>query len=191
MRKSVVSTAQDFVNVLDIRGNCLYTADGWEMAYIRLSPVSVDLMSEDEKIRFSRKLAANLGSEREPFKLLCVSRSVDISALTQEYADISRKLKEPILTDILSREARHISEKAISGNMNERQFYICVWRKGGDILKRVNDLAKKFEDGGVNCRILDEREIVRLCNMVTNPAYVHTEGLSEIKHSIPMIMEVS
>ncbi|GHU90779.1 hypothetical protein FACS1894202_11140 [Clostridia bacterium] len=191
---SVASTAQEFVGVRDIRGESLYTSDGHVVAYIRLSSMSVELMSEREKVRFTEQLTGALSSEREPFKLLCVSRSVDISTLTQEYAELAALSDNPIHREILRRETKSISEYSLSDDVSERQFYICVWRKtdNGGIVKRANELAEKFSINGVNCSVLKEREIVRLCNMVTNPAYVHIEDVTNsFTASIPFLKGVS
>lgn len=42
-------TAQQFVNVQDIRDNFLYTQDGWLLCYLRIFPISLDLLSNTEK----------------------------------------------------------------------------------------------------------------------------------------------
>ncbi|WXR60950.1 hypothetical protein WG909_11695 [Peptostreptococcaceae bacterium AGR-M142] len=62
----------------------------------------------------------------------------------------------------------------------ERQFYIMIWDKyhenvERDILKETMEFVGKFESGNIRCEILKEQEIVRLCNLVNNPAYVGLE----------------
>src|SRR5690348_11478834 len=79
-------TAQQFVNVRDIQGNFLYTQEGWSLCYLRLFPISLDLLSAAEKRLLINKLTAELSSIRFPFKFLAVSRPVDISPLISELA---------------------------------------------------------------------------------------------------------
>lgn len=61
-------TAQQFVNVHDIRGNFLYTQDGYLLCYLRIYPISLDLLSPSEKRLLINKLTAELSSVRFPFK---------------------------------------------------------------------------------------------------------------------------
>jgi hypothetical protein len=77
-----------------------------------------------------------------------------------------------------------MSNYAISGDVVERQFYIMIWDKyqenaERDILKETIEFVGKFESENIRCEILIEQEIVGLCNLVNNPAYVGVE--EEIK----------
>lgn len=42
-------------------------------------------------------------------------------------------------------------------------------------MKECREFVSKFESGNIRWEILKEREIVRLCNLVNNPAYVQAE----------------
>ena len=42
-------TANEFVNVKDIRGSFLYTRDGMALAYLKIFPISTELFSKNEK----------------------------------------------------------------------------------------------------------------------------------------------
>ena len=44
-------TANEFVNVKDIRGSFLYTRDGMALAYLKIFPISTELFSKNEKRR--------------------------------------------------------------------------------------------------------------------------------------------
>ncbi len=41
-------TANEFVNVKDIRGSFLYTRDGMVLAYLKIFPISTELFSKNE-----------------------------------------------------------------------------------------------------------------------------------------------
>lgn len=57
-----MQTAQEFVQVQDIHGNFLHTQDGWLMSYVRIFPISLDLLSSSEKQMLISKLTAELSS---------------------------------------------------------------------------------------------------------------------------------
>ena len=44
-----IQTANEFINIKDIKGRILYTIDNHIFSYIRLWPISVDLLSDNEK----------------------------------------------------------------------------------------------------------------------------------------------
>lgn len=175
------NTAQDFVNVIDIKDNFLYTLDGYIMTYIRIHPISIELLSDKEKESLCNNLTAELSGINRPFKFLAVSRPVDISLLLEEYTNLISGTENHIQKALLRNEIYQINEFALSGDVVERQFHIILWEKFSegiehDLLKHTQELIKSFESTGIKCDILESHEIVRLCNLINNPSY---EGISE------------
>ncbi|WP_025845251.1 hypothetical protein [Paenibacillus ehimensis] len=173
-------TAQQFVNVQDIRGNFLYTQDGYLLCYLRIYPISLDLLSSSEKRLLINKLTAELSSVRFPFKFLAVSRPVDISPLISELTSLL-PTADPKQKELLRQEILEMNTFALSGEVVERQFYLMLWqhRETGverDLLEKAKRLVQHFEDGQVQVQILKQQDIVQLCNLVNNPAYTHLES---------------
>lgn len=168
-------TANEFVNVKDIKDRFLYTRDGQIIMYIKINPISIDLFSEREKKQLNKTLTAELSSEQKPFKFLAVSRPVDISPLINEYTQIILSTSDQKQKDLLRNEMLVMSNYALSGDVVER-----------DLSKRCYEFVSKFESGSIGCEILKEQEIVRLCNLVNNPAYFNIED-SELKATILLL----
>jgi len=173
-------TAQEFVNVKDIHDKFLYTRDGQVIAYLKINPISIDLFSEMEKEQICRVLTAELSSIQKPFKFLAVSRPVDITPLVNEYTALLAETTDQRQKELLRNEMMVMSNYAVSGEVVERQFYIMLWtrfRAGieQDLLKECREFCNKFESANIGCDIIKEHEIVRLCNLVNNPAYTHLE----------------
>lgn len=184
-------TAQQFVNVRDIQGHFLYTLDGWILSYIRLFPISLDLLSLAEKRLLIRKLTAELSSIRYPFKFLAVSRPVDISPLI---SDLSSLLPSADVTqkELLRQELMEMNALALSGEVVERQFYVSLWQRQEtgaerDLLDKAKRFVQHFEDAGVQAQLLKQQEIVRFCNLVNNPAYSHLDQ-AEPEEAIPFLL---
>ena len=78
---SDMDTAQAFINVMDIKDQCLYTLDGCVMTYIGITPISTELLSEKEKAHLEISITAEFRNLNKPFKFIAVSRPIDISAL--------------------------------------------------------------------------------------------------------------
>lgn len=173
-------TAQAFVNVMDIRDKFLYTIDGKVIVYIQITPIDINLLSQREKRNKSRTLTAEFSGERKPFKLLAVPRPADVSTLLNEYQNILSSTSDPIQKELLRNEMLSVSNFALSGEVVERQFYVMLWENyeegiERDILKRAMEFISRFEGSGIKCSILTENKIVRLCNLVNNPAYANFE----------------
>ncbi|MBF8982591.1 hypothetical protein IZY60_03470 [Lutibacter sp. B2] len=186
-------TANEFINVKDIKDRFLYTRDGQIIMYIKINPISIDLFSDTEKDQMCRALTAELSSTRKPFKFLAVSRPVDISPLINEYTQLLSETNDQKQKELLRNEMMVMSNYAISGDVVERQFYIMLWDQyqeniEKDILKECREFVSKFESGNVRCEILKEKEIVRLCNLVNNPVYIQVED-GEFERTIALVKE--
>lgn len=185
-------TANEFVNVRDISGKFLYTRDNMVLAYLRIMPISIDLFSKSEKQQIVRQLTANLSSADYPFQLIAVSRPVDISPLLSELSDTLTACGDGKQKELLKQEMVEMSSFALSGDVVERQFYLKIWDKAHEntereLLQKLKYLEGYFSDVGVRSEILEQQDIIRLCNLINNPSYVHLED-SDAEPAIPMIV---
>ena len=186
-------TAQDYVNVKDIKDKFLYTRDEKIISYIQINPIDINLLSKREKQTLARTLTAELTSERKTFKFIAVSRPVDISPLLTEYQNIISNITNQKQKELLRHEMYSISNFALSGEVVERQFYIMLWEDyeegiERDILKRAMEFSSKLESSSIKCNILTENKIVRLCNLINNPAYTNIEDTS-FEPTIPFLKD--
>lgn len=184
-------TANEFVNVRDISGKFLYTRDNMVLAYLRIMPISIDLFSKSEKQQIVRQLTANLSSADYPFQLIAVSRPVDISPLLSELSDTLTACGDGKQKELLKQEMVEMSSFALSGDVVERQFYLKIWEKANEntereLLQKLKYLEGYFSDVGVRTEILEQQDIIRLCNLINNPSYVHLED-SDTEPVIPMM----
>lgn len=188
-----MQTAQQFINVRDIKDKYLYTKDGLVLTFLRIHSISIDLYSKSEKNTLIKLLTAELSDIQYPFKFMAVSRPVDISPLISDMQSMLKNADDK-RKELLRQEILQMSSYALSGEIVERQFYISVWEKQEDgaekdLLKRASLLAEKFTTNGIGCDVLAEKEIVRLLNLVNNPSYTHLED-TEFEASIPTLEKV-
>ena len=177
-------TAQEFTNVLNIQNNSLYTRDGYVIGYIKILPVSVGLLSKREKETLVKQLTAELSVEKEPFHFLAISRPVDMQPLLESYAHLRNETSDPYRRELLRKEMENV----------ERQFFFYFSMKAAedverDLKKRISEFAEHFEAVGIKTEILKDQDIVRLCNLVNNPAVVSIED-EMTDASIPILKGV-
>ncbi len=88
-----------------------------------------------------------------------------------------------MVKDILKNEIKVVHDLSSSGDVVQRQFYFMLWETyeegiEADLLKRINDFKNKFVTCRLSGEVLKQQEIVRLCNLINNPAYVHIEDMN-------------
>lgn len=99
------------------------------------------------------------------------------------YQNIINDTANQTQKELLRHEMYALSNFALSGEVVERQFYFIFWEAyeegiERDILKRSMEFMTKLTTGNnlnIKCNILDEGKIVRLCNLINNPAYANIE----------------
>jgi len=184
------AAANEFINVKDICGNFLYTRDGLALCYLKLTPISIDLYSKTEKRNIVRSLTAEMSGTQFPFKFIAVSRPIDISPLISELHSMLMT-SDSKQRELLKAEMVEMSNFAMGGDIVERQFYIVLWDKAHEgiereLMNRARLMSENFSSCRVPCEILQQQDIVRLCNLVNNPSYTHIED-NNFEAAIPLI----
>jgi hypothetical protein len=184
-------TVQEFLNVKEIRDTFLYTLDGYLISYIKVNSISIDLLSDMEKKVLTRKLTDEFSEIDEPFIFMAVSRPVDITPLVNEYVEMMHSTDDPIRKELLRNEIKVISEFSLSGEVVQREFFYKIWEKNqeaaeSNLRKRVEDMMNKLESAGLICEVLKRHSIIRLCNLVNNPAFAVIED-TNVDMSIPYL----
>lgn len=185
-------SANELVNVKDIRDKFLFTKDNYIITYFKIQPISIDLLSANEKRILAKNLTGELKSQQQPFRFIAVSRPIDITPLLSEYTELMSTTRDRVQKTLLRNEIMVMSNYALSGEVIERQFYILLWEKYDEdaekeLASRQNELIEKFEGAGIRCDIIKDQDIVKLCNLVNNPAYTHIES-SSYEAAIPLLI---
>lgn len=186
-------SAQEFTNVLDILNGFLYTRDGQIIRYVRIYPISHGLLSKREKRTLTKQLSAELSVEKEPFHFLAVSRPVDVQPLLESYTSLKNKTGNSYRRELLQKEMEYVSDFNFGNQVVERQFYFYLSQPlredaPEELKKRIYDFAEHFEAAGIKTEILNDAEIIRLCNLVDNPAVAAIED-ENFEPMIPILKE--
>ena len=183
------TTANEFVNVQAVRGPILYAKDGTLFAFLRIQPISLDLLSPREKEAKIHSFAAEFSSEKKNYKFFSISRPVDISRLIMRLTGLLSETTDPIQKEMLNAEISEIVSFALTGEVTERQFYIVIWEPAGgekELLKRARELENRFASCEITAEVCDKSTIIQLLNLFSNPNYAHLED-SDVTPSIPAL----
>jgi len=189
VKKARLMTANEFINVQDVRGSVLYAKDGMLFAFLRIQPISLDLLSPREKEAKIHNFAAEFSVEKRSYKFFSISRPVDISRLINRLTGLLSESTDPVQKEMLNSEISEIVSFAMTGEVTERQFYLIIWESGSgekELLKRAHDLENRFESCELTADLCDKSTIIHLLNLFANPNYAHLED-SDITPAIPSL----
>lgn len=177
-------TANQLTNVRDIVGSVLYSKDDYIFAYIKITPVILNIMSSQEKRSMSKSLTNELSAEKEPFALIKINEPIDISDVIIDYVGDLKKLNDGnsdrIRKQIIRNRIAHLSSEASSGTTLENLYYFILWERfsGNNeerLVKRANEFAYKLNLAGIESHVANEAEIKNLCTLFAYPNYAHKE----------------
>jgi len=184
-------TANEFVNVKDVRGPALFSKDGLVFAFLRIQPISLDLLSPREKEKKIRAFAAEFSAEKKGFKFFSISRPVDISGLSARLTRLLAEATDAAQKDLLNHEIRKMSAFALTGEVTERQFHLILWENAGadgekELLRRARELENRFAGCEIVADLCGQGPVIRLLNLFANPNYAHLED-DDVAPAIPML----
>lgn len=167
-----IQTANDFIDVKEIKRNLLYTKSGYVIGYLKLLPINISLLNNKELRALNINITSKIKAEKDRFSFFVVPRSVDMD----KYLNFLEEKIESEMTSInkrtlLNAMVRAATQKVSSGQNFEHQFYLAIREKEGKEAK-LNERIREFENyytavGNQVDRVGDS-EILKLCNLFTN-----------------------
>jgi hypothetical protein len=190
-RQRKLQTANEFVNVKDVQGSVLYGKDGFMFSYLRIQPISLDLLSPRERDKKIKTFAAEFSSEKKSFKFFSISRPVDISGLSARLTRLLAGATDAVQKDLLNNEIRAVGAFALTGEVIERQFYLILWECSNEdgekeLLRRARELENRFSGCEIVAEISGQDAVIRLLNLFANPNYAHLED-GDVTPTIPFL----
>lgn len=175
------NTANLFLGIKDIQNGFLYTIDGFVLSYLKIFPKNLKLMSKYDQMLHAKKLSAELSSERKPFKLYLTNRPLDVTAMNDYQATLADNEKDNQKQYLIQCRKNNLYNLASTGQSLEGEVFIIIWEKDSDyvedsLIKRINELNLKLTNAGYQTQVLEEKEIIQLCNSYTNPSTAYSEG---------------
>ncbi len=184
-------TANDEINIKDIRGNFLYTKDNQIMCYIKIHALNLFLLSDKEKNSIKRNLAAELSSETKPMKFFEIARPIEVTNTLDELRNLLKDTKNQIQKSLIKKHINDLVKLAFMGDCVERQNFLILSQNYNDyaekdLRKRAEDMITKFANCKVTAELLQEEQIIQLCSSFTNMSVAYRED-SEYEDEMPMV----
>ena len=179
-KKEKKKSCNEEINILDIKNNAIYTRDGYVIMALKLNSINIQLFSKRELNQKVKEITNELATDLKELKFLSISRPVDVTDLVEKLRGILSRSDIQKQKNLLKQNIRETIRLTITGEVVERQNFITIFDKNGDmvekeLLKRAMDLTNKFGNCGIKVDILNEQELIQLCNSTLNINFAFRE----------------
>lgn len=169
-----IISCNEFLKIKDIRGDLLYTTDGYIFTYIQVFPQNTRLKTAREQTNIALNLARELSTETEPMALFLTNRPVDVSKMIDYQDELSLQATDPQIQNLINKRIQGLNTLSNTGIALEEEIYIRIWKKDKDGVEdelntRKNRLTQELLNAGFRTKLLSEKELQQLCDSFTNP----------------------
>ena len=187
-KDTVVSTAQQEINILDIKNNLIYTRDNLIIAILKINSLNMQLFSKKEL----KDITSELSTETKEFKMTSIARPVDVGSLIDFLRNILNNSTDSIQKRLLRENIRETLNLTLVGDAVERQNLLIISEVLSDnaeqeIQKRAREIVQKFDNCGMKLEILNDQYLIQVCNSFTNMS-VATKEDSDYQDYIPHLV---
>ncbi len=191
-KDTVLSTAQQEINILDIKNNLIYTRDNLIIAILKINSLNMQLFSKKELINKIKDITSELSTETKEFKMTSIARPVDVGSLIDFLRNILNNSTDSIQKRLLRENIRETLNLTLIGDAVERQNLLIISEDLSDnaeqeIQKRAREIVQKFDNCGMKLEILNDQYLIQVCNSFTNMS-VATKEDSDYQDYIPHLV---
>lgn len=174
--KTILNTTAKKVNVKKIEGYFLYTLDGYIMNYLKVEPISVELLTQTEQKALQRKITNELTADRKPWKLLSVPRPLDLTNLINNYQRRYSEADNAELRTLIREEIVTMERYNLDGSITTKNFYFVFWEKATEqgrqrLKERTTNIFNGLRRCGLEISLMKDNQIIELCNLINNPKF--------------------
>lgn len=188
----ITSSAQQEINILDIKNNLIYTRDNLIIAILKINSLNMQLFSKKELLNKVKDITSELSTETKEFKMTSIARPVDVGSLIDFLRNILSNSTDSIQKRLLRENIRETLNLTLVGDAVERQNLLIISEVLNDnaekeIQKRAREIVQKFDNCGMKLEILNDQYLIQVCNSFTNMS-VATKEDSDYQDYIPHLV---
>lgn len=176
-----IQSLNEFLNIKEIKNNYLYTLDGQVIVFIKVEPINIELLSDNELKSKMNLASIEFSQEKYPYKILVIPRAVDISEHIQEQENLKMHTADEVCIKIINDRIVATTQMVENKNIIENEFYIMLFDSNKENIeielnKRINNWISRLKNCDLRADVLEEKEIILLIKSFTIPEFARTEG---------------
>ena len=159
---------------------------------LKIYSINMQLFSQKELNQKVKDITTELAGDLKEIKFFSISRPTDISKLIDKLREQLNDSEIQKQKTLLKQSIRETTRLSVTGDVVERQNFITIFTKNSDIAekdlqKQAMDLVNKFSNCGLKAEILNEQELIQLCNSALNINFAFREDYEDIDERIPYL----
>jgi len=191
-KNTIATTAQQEINILDIKNNLIYTRDNLIIAILKINSLNMQLFSPKELLNKVKDITSELSSETKEFRMTSIARPVDVSSLIDYLRLLLSNSTDSIQKRLLREHIRETLNLTLIGDAVERQNLLIINETLTDnaeqeLQKRAREIVQKFDNCGMKLEILNDQYLIQVCNSFTNMS-IATKEDSDYQDYIPTLV---
>ncbi len=180
------------INILDIKNNVIYTKDNNLIMALKIHSINMQLFSRRELNQKVKEITNELAGDLQELKFFSISRPVDVTGLIDSLRETLNDSDIQKQKNLLKQNIKETVRLTVTGDVVERQNFITISTKNTDIAekelqKQAMDLSNKFSNCGIRTEILNEQELIQLCNSTLNINFAFKEDNEDVEDRIPYL----
>jgi len=195
---AIIPSTQKYLNIAEIRDDCVVMKDGTLRAVIIVSSINFALKSEDEQNAIFAAYISFLNSLEAPLQIVIQSRQLDLDDYLEKIKASERTQTNELLRLQTAEYLQYVSELVELGDIMAKRFYVVVsfdpvsnkkrsfWRRTGDALsptKIINLKQKEFAKRHKDLFIRIDRVLSGLASMGLRASVLDTQSLIELYYN--------
>lgn len=185
---------RDFIDAADVKNIFLYRKDGYILSYLRIFSYNLNLKSQEERRVETDRLTAKFKNNRKDFTYFTLPRELDLDNYKDLLKDKYNQSMNIGHRHIIAAMMGQCADITTDGRNYEHQHFIRIWEKRDDPAKaeaelkeRITDFKIRYQEAEINCKILEERDIIKLCNLYGNALQASYENVEETSSYTPIM----
>lgn len=188
-QKQKTQSLNELLNIKNIRDNYLYTLEDQVILYIKVEPINIELLSDEEMEQKVNLASIEFAQEQFPYKIIVIPRAVDISEHIREQEELKKQVDDDICIEIINNRIISTTEMVENKNIIENEFYIMIYDSNKDnveieLKRRANNWVSRLHNCDYKAKILNERDIIMLIKSFTIPEFARVEGTDYIDNIV-------
>lgn len=171
-------STQEWIPFKDIRNNLLFRKDNSIVAFVRVQPVNLNLLSVKERKRKVKQLEEVLNGIDYNYQIYSIPKPVDLDAYIMKLENLRSDTEDVTKKRLLGIYIKQAVAKATGGEAVERQFYILIDHKLTKkpqldeqvVLQRATELASNLSSAELLSHVCNDAEIRTLQFLFFNSA---------------------
>ena len=190
-KKQESMSCNEEVNVLDVKNNFIYTRDNLVIGVLKINSINIQLFSNKELEQKVQDMTTELSSVNNEFKLFSISRPVDVTGLVEELRERLNNTSNTKIKMLLKKNISETVKLTLTGEVVERQNFMIIFENYNenaekDLQKRLMEISNKYENCDIKTEILDESNLIQLCNSFLNINFSFKED-TDYEERVPFL----